>query len=103
MVRATESAPSESDSPRRAGLRCMLMSVDRARMSVVDSRDDPVTVYPPPEWRAPSHCVSSIDRINLFDDCLRRVCFDLMATDFSISLRPVESRRVGGISQIRFD
>lgn len=81
----------------------MLMSVDRASVSVADSRDDPVTVYPPPEWRAPSHCVSSIDRISLFDDYLRRVCFDLMAIDFPISLRPIDSRRAGGISRIRFD
>lgn len=43
MVGATESVPRESDSPRRAGLRCMLMSVDRVHVSVVDSRDDPVT------------------------------------------------------------
>lgn len=41
--RATESAPRESGSPRRAGLRCMLMSVERARVPVVDSHNDPVT------------------------------------------------------------
>jgi hypothetical protein len=44
MVGATESAPRESGSPRRAGLRCMLMSVERSCVPVVDSRDDPVTV-----------------------------------------------------------
>jgi hypothetical protein len=44
MVGATESVLRESDSPRRAGLGCMLMSVDRVHVSVVDSRDDPVTV-----------------------------------------------------------
>jgi hypothetical protein len=43
MVGATESAPRESGSPRRAGLRCMLMSVERSCVPVVDSRDDPVT------------------------------------------------------------
>jgi hypothetical protein len=43
MVGATESAPRESGSPRRAGLRCMLMSVGRACVLIVDSRDDAVT------------------------------------------------------------
>jgi hypothetical protein len=43
MVGATESAPRESGSLCRAGLRCMLMSVERSCVPVVDSRDDPVT------------------------------------------------------------
>jgi hypothetical protein len=43
MVEATESAPRELGSPRRAGLKCMLMSVERACVSEVNSRDDPVT------------------------------------------------------------
>jgi hypothetical protein len=43
MVGATESAPRELGSPRRAGLRCMLMSIERSCVPVVDSRDDPVT------------------------------------------------------------
>jgi hypothetical protein len=44
MVGATESAPRESGSLRRAGLRCMLMSVERSCVPLVDSRDDPVTL-----------------------------------------------------------
>jgi hypothetical protein len=43
MVGVTESAPRESGLPRRAGLRCMLMSVERSCVQVVDSLDDPVT------------------------------------------------------------
>jgi hypothetical protein len=43
MIGATKSAPRELGLPCRAGLRCMLMSVERSCMPVVDSRDDPVT------------------------------------------------------------
>jgi hypothetical protein len=67
MVGATESAPRESDSPRRAGLRCMLMSVERARASVVDSRGDPVTLANIPKMlglcHSPPRYVWSLPRL----------------------------------------
>jgi hypothetical protein len=50
MVGATESARREPGSPRRARLRCMLMSMERVRVPVVDSRDDPVTFMQTIQW-----------------------------------------------------